>query len=143
MSHDLAFRMTAPSPIRVSVVFPCLNEQYAVGRCVHEAHNALEAAGYLGEVIVVDNNSTDDSARVAREAGAHVIRETTPGYGSALRAGFRSATGDIIVMADADATYPIESLDQLIGPVVAGDADIVVGARLDAATSASMPFTHR
>jgi hypothetical protein len=143
MSFDLAVRTTVPAPRRVTVVLPCLNEQDAVGRCVEEARAALEVAGYIGEVIVVDNNSTDDSAQIAQQCGARVVREVHPGYGSALRAGFREASGDIIVMADADATYPIEALHELVEPVADGEVDIMVGARLDAATSASMPFTHR
>jgi hypothetical protein len=143
MSFDLAVRTCVPGPRRVSVVLPCLNEEHAVGRCVDEARTALDAAGYVGEVIVVDNNSTDDSALVARRSGARVIRERHPGYGSALRAGFRAARGDYIVMADADATYPIDALRELVEPVANGEVDIMVGARLDAATSASMPFTHR
>jgi hypothetical protein len=134
---------SASSTFRVSVVLPCLNEERAVGRCVVEARRALLAAGYDGEVVVVDNGSTDDSASVAARAGARVVQEPVPGYGAALRTGFAESTGDVIVMADADGTYPLDRLTQLVDPVASRAVDMMVGARLDSATSQSMPFTHR
>jgi hypothetical protein len=72
-----------------------------------------------------------------------VIDEPRPGYGSALLAGFAAATTDVIVMADADFTYPLDRLAELVEPVAQGEADLMLGSRLDAATSASMPFLHR
>jgi hypothetical protein len=130
----------APS---VTVVLPCLNESQSVGACVTEARRALEAAGYRGEVVVVDNNSTDGSGPVAERAGARVVAETTPGYGAALRAGFAAARGDVIVMADADATYPLDRLAELVDPVASGSVDVIVGARLEGVSHRSMPLTHR
>lgn len=130
-------------PSSVSVVFPCLDEAASVGLCVKEALDALDGAGLVGEVIVVDNGSTDGSPQVAADAGARVVHEEQRGYGSALRAGFAAARHDIIVMADADYTYPLDKIPELVAPVAAGDADLVLGARLDAATRHSMPFLHR
>jgi glycosyltransferase involved in cell wall biosynthesis len=127
----------------VSIVLPCLNEEESVGLCVREALNACEAAGLSAEVVVVDNNCTDGSANVARAAGARVVPETTAGYGAAIRAGIATANGKVVVMADADCTYPLDRVSELVRPVLDGRADMMIGSRLDAATARSMPFLHR
>ncbi len=129
--------------VAVSVVLPCFNEADSVGLCVKEARDALAEACIVGEVIVVDNGSNDGSDEVAEAAGARVIHEARRGYGSALRAGFAASEGDIIVMADADSTYDLTKIPDLVAPVQRGDADLVLGARLDAATRRTMPFLHR
>lgn len=127
----------------VTVVLPCLDEAESVGACATEALEALEAAGLSGEVVVVDNGSTDGSPEIAAAAGARVIHERRRGYGSALRAGFDAAHYDIIVMADADQTYPLDKIGQLVAPVAGDEADLVLGCRLDAATRHTMPWLHR
>jgi glycosyltransferase involved in cell wall biosynthesis len=131
------------TPMGVSVVLPCLDEAESVGACTKEALDALAAEGLPGEVVVVDNGSTDGSAEIAEAAGARVVYESRPGYGSALRAGFSSAKYDIVVMADADLTYPLDKIGQLVRPVLEGEADLVLGSRLDDATRHTMPFLHR
>ena len=127
----------------VSVVLPCLNEEESVGPCVIEAANAMSDAGWLGEVIVVDNGCTDNSVFAARSAGASVVREETPGYGAAILRGILESRGEVVVMADADLTYPLDRLSELVGPVLNGDVDIMIGSRLEGATMQSMPFLHR
>ena len=92
-----------------------------------------------GEVVVVDNHCTDDSAAVALSAGARVVAESRPGYGSALRAGFSAARCDIIIMADADFTYDLRKIPALIAPILRGEADLVLGNRLDAAHARRCP----
>jgi hypothetical protein len=129
--------------IDVSVVLPCLNEEGSVGLCVNEAREAFAAAGIRGEVVVVDNGSTDASADVAMVSGARVIEEARPGYGSALLAGFEASRGEVVVMADADFTYDLGRIPDLVEPVMQGRADLVVGSRLDSATRGTMPFLHR
>lgn len=129
-------------PLDVSVVMPCLDEAASVGRCVGAALGAFEACGFRGEVIVVDNGSSDGSAAVARAAGARVVTEPRRGYGSALRAGFAAAQGEVVVMADADSTYDFRQIGRLVDPVRAGDVDMMLGSRLDSAR-ATMPFLHR
>jgi glycosyltransferase involved in cell wall biosynthesis len=127
----------------VSVVLPCLNEVDSVGLCVAEARNALREAGIEHEVVVVDNGSVDGSAEAARAAGARVVDEERPGYGSALLAGFAAAREDVVVMADADFTYDFRRLPDLVRPVLHDEADLVVGGRLDQATRRTMPLLHR
>ena len=99
--------MSAAAP-EISVVIPCLNEEEAVGKVVDQALEGIRRSGRTGEVIVVDNASTDRSAEVAAEHGAIVVREERPGYGSAYLAGLAHARGEYIVMGDADETYPMQ-----------------------------------
>ena len=101
--------MSAEAP-EISVVIPCLNEEEAVGAVVDQAWEGIRRSARDGEVIVVDNASTDRSAEVAAEHGAIVVREERPGYGSAYLAGLAIARGEYIVMGDADETYPIRDL---------------------------------
>jgi hypothetical protein len=122
---------------------PCLNEEGSVGSCVTEALEAIARAGWSGEVVVVDNGSEDRSADLAVAAGARVVEEETRGYGAALLSGIRAARGSVIVMADADCTYPLDQLAKVAGPVLDGDAELVLASRLGAATRQSMPFLHR
>ncbi len=96
--------------------------------CPRSARGACRD-GHAGEVIVVDNDSTDNSAEVARSAGAVVVSETRPGYGRAIRTGVDAARGDIVVMADADLTYDLSLLSELVRPVLTGQADLVIGSR--------------
>jgi hypothetical protein len=93
--------------------------------------------------VVVDNGSTDGSAQIAAARGARVVVQPIKGYGAALQAGFRAANGRIVVMADADCTYPLDKIPQLIAPIVTNEADIVCGGRLEAANRHNMPLLHR
>jgi hypothetical protein len=127
----------------VTVVFPCLNEELAVGACVSTALEVMRAAGVDGSVIVVDNGSTDNSARVATEAGAAVIFEQVSGYGAALRAGIDAAQSEFVIMADADGTYELDAIPRLLLPLLSGEADMVLGQRLSDATAETMPWLHR
>ena len=82
-----------PADLDVSVVMPCLNEQDAVAECVQKARGWIGRSGLTGEVIVVDNGSTDNSAAEAERAGARVIHHSEKGYGNALQRGFSEARG--------------------------------------------------
>ena len=117
-------------PLRVSVVIPCLNEAETVGECVRRAYSALAASDLSGEVIVVDNGSDDGSGDIAREAGATVIDEPRPGYGSAYQTGLAAARGDYIVMVDADLTYDLEEIPNFVAALDDG-AQVVIGDRME------------
>jgi glycosyltransferase involved in cell wall biosynthesis len=127
----------------VSIVMPCLNEEETVGVCVTKAMSWLARSGVPGEVVVVDNGSTDRSAEIAAAAGARVVHERRRGYGQAYLRGFSEARGDFIVMGDADDTYDFSELDNLVVPLTAG-ADMVLGNRFSGGiASGAMPWLHR
>ncbi len=127
----------------VTVVFPCLNEELAVGQCVRESLEVMRKAGINGSVLVVDNGSTDQSVNCAINAGARVIVQSEPGYGAALRFGFEAATTEFVIMADADGTYELDAIPKLLRPLLQGSADMVLGQRLNDATTVTMPWLHR
>ncbi|MGH2957769.1 MAG: glycosyltransferase family 2 protein [Solirubrobacterales bacterium] len=128
--------------LQVSVVIPCLNEAESIETCVSESHRALEAGDYDGEVIVVDNGSTDESASLAEAAGAHVVHEARQGYGNAYLAGLAAARGDHIVMIDADLTYDIHELPHFVDELEQG-GDLVLGDRMEGIQPGAMPWLHR
>jgi glycosyltransferase involved in cell wall biosynthesis len=130
-----------PHP-RVSVVIPCLNEAENIEECVRRAHEAMAAAGIDGEVVVCDNNSSDGSGELATRAGARVVHESRPGYGSAYLTGFAAARGDYIVMADADLTYDFGEIPRFVAELDQG-AQLVMGDRMDNIQPGAMPWLHR
>lgn len=79
--------------------------------------------------IVVDNGSTDGSALVAAALGARVVLEPRRGFGSACAAGLAAATADVVAFCDADASMDLRELPRVVGPVLAGEADLVLGRR--------------
>ncbi len=128
--------------VDVSVVLPCLNEEQTVANCVRKARDWFEAAGLRGEVLVVDNGSTDRSCQEATAAGARVVEESQRGYGAAHRRGFAESRGSVIIMADADDTYDLSDLTALVAPLSEG-FDMVVGNRLKTLSPGAMTWSHR
>ena len=112
--------------MRVSVVIPALNEEAAIGEVVREVPCAL-----VHEIIVVDNGSSDRTAVVAAGAGARVVREPVRGYGAACLAGARATLdADVLVFLDGDRNENPRELPVVLGPVLAGEADLVIGSRV-------------
>jgi hypothetical protein len=137
-----ARRMPITGPPRVTVVIPCLNEEATIAACVRSAWAGIRAAGADGEVLVVDNRSTDRSAERARAEGAVVIDEPRRGYGSAYLAGIRRARGDWILMGDGDGTYDFGELPRFLA--AGAGADMVIGSRLRGRiVPGAMPWHHR
>ncbi len=132
----------APSTFQVSVVIPCLDEAETIAECVTTARAVLEEDGLTGEVIVVDNGSTDGSGDLARAAGALVVEEPRRGYGSAYLAGLAAARGDYIVMVDADLTYDFREIPRFVQELEDG-AQLVVGNRLAGVQPGAMPLLSR
>jgi glycosyltransferase involved in cell wall biosynthesis len=126
----------------VSVVIPCLNEAENIEACVKAALKGIAATGVDGEVVVCDNNSTDGSGPLAEAAGARVVHEARPGYGSAYLAGFAAARGEYIVMADADLTYDFGDIPRFVAELDKG-AQLVMGDRMDNIHPGAMPWLHR
>ncbi len=108
---------------RVSVVFPAYNEEAGIAAAVDD-FAAVEA---VDEVLVVDNNSVDQTAARAATAGARVIREPRQGYGHALRRGLSEAQGEYIVLAEPDGTFMGKDVVKLLA--YADDFDLVLGTR--------------
>lgn len=104
---------------KISVVLPCYNEEEGL-RIVMS-----DMPAFVDEVIAVDNNSVDRTSEVAKELGAIVIQERKQGYGAAYKAGFRHATGDIIVAMDADGTYPRTFIPVLLDVMFELDLDFI------------------
>jgi glycosyltransferase involved in cell wall biosynthesis len=103
----------------------------------------IDRLGVLGEIIVVDNGSSDASACLASAAGAHVVTVSTRGYGVALRAGISCARGTFVVVADADASYDLAHLGAFWERLIDG-SDLVVGNRFKGGIAAgAMPFWNR
>jgi glycosyltransferase involved in cell wall biosynthesis len=130
-----------PMPL-VSVVIPCLNEAENIEACVTAALEALGRMAVPGEVVVADNDSEDDSARIAEHAGARVVVERRRGYGSAYLAGFAASQGRYIVMADADLTYDFNEIPRFVAELENG-AEMVIGDRMDNIQPGAMPWLHR
>lgn len=106
----------------VDVVFPCLNEEGALPGILSRLPEGYRA-------IVVDNGSTDRSAEVALAHGATVITESRRGFGSAAHAGLLAATAPLVAFCDADSSMDPADLPLVTGPVLAGEADLVLGRR--------------
>jgi len=118
---------------KISLVLPCFNEAEGLRiilACV---------PSFIDEVVVVDNNSTDKSKEVAFVYNVRVVEERKRGYGAAILRGLQSASGDIVVVMDADNSYPISFSEQLCAELIEGDYDIITGCRFPLAESRSMP----
>jgi glycosyltransferase involved in cell wall biosynthesis len=126
----------------VSVVIPCLNEAQSIEACVRSARGVLSEHQILGEVIVADNGSEDDSVALAAAAGASVVHEERRGYGSAYLAGFAAASGTYIITADADQTYDFVEIPRFVAALENG-ADMVIGNRMNNIVPGAMPWLHR
>jgi len=112
--------------VKVVAIVPALNEQGSIGRVVAAIPRDL-----VDEIIVVNNGSTDQTAAAASAAGARVVTEPERGYGAACKAGSDTASdADILVYLDGDASDQPDELANVLGPVVRGEADLVIGSRL-------------
>ena len=131
--------------MKVSFVIPALNEEGIVGKTIKSIPvDEIEEAGYDVEIIVVNNNSTDNTAQEAKDAGATVFLEKNRGYGNAYIRGFKEATGDIIIMGDADGTYPLEQSMDFINYIVDDGSDFVIGSRFKGTIEkGAMPALHQ
>ena len=127
----------------VSVILPCLNEAETVETCVKKALSTFEKLGVRGEVVVVDNGSSDGSQQLAEACGARVIDESRKGYGSALMRGAEEARSPFLIMADADDSYDLTDLERFIDELKKG-ADLVMGSRFAGGIEpGAMPWLHR
>jgi glycosyltransferase involved in cell wall biosynthesis len=119
-----------------------LNEAETIEECVGRARSVLARERISGEVIVVDNGSTDGSGQLASAAGARLVEERRRGYGSAYMTGFATACGQYIIMADADLTYDFNEIPRFLAELDSG-ADMVIGNRMNNIHPGAMPWHHR
>lgn len=114
---------------QVSIVVPAYNEAGAIVETMQQLKEMLGGAGFSGEIVVVDDGSTDGtSEKLQAVEGVRLVEhEQNLGYGAALKSGIRAAAGEIIVISDADGTYPIDRIPDLVTEM--DGHDMVVGAR--------------
>jgi glycosyltransferase involved in cell wall biosynthesis len=134
-----------PAP-EVSIVMPCLNEADTLATCIEKAQRAFREHGIDGEIVVADNNSTDDSPEIATRLGARVVPVTARGYGCALMGGISSARGKYVIMGDADDSYDFLEIPKFVERLREG-YDLVQGCRLSrgggTVEPGAMPALHR
>jgi glycosyltransferase involved in cell wall biosynthesis len=124
----------------ISVVIPAYNEELAVGNVVRELRDLFAREGVTAEIIVVDDGSTDGTGQAAAAAGARVLRNrSNRGYGASLKIGIVAAGHEIIVITDADGTYPSQYIPEMLDQME--HADMVVGARIG--SNVNIPMVRR
>ena len=128
----------------ITVVIPTLNEEKGIEATISKIpKKEITDLGYELEILVIDGNSTDSTRSAAEQCGAKVIVETNQGYGRAIRTGMTAARGEIVIVCDGDATYPIELVPEFIKHLVDKNLDFVTISRLHDDKMDSMSFIHR
>jgi glycosyltransferase involved in cell wall biosynthesis len=114
----------------LSIIIPVYNEELTIGNVIDRAVATMQQTGLRGEVIVVDDHSSDRSLEEARKRSVRVCTlKQHLGKGYALRAGFARAKGDVIVTIDSDGSHKPEELLEVLAPILSGKADLVIGSR--------------
>ncbi|MFL2109897.1 glycosyltransferase family 2 protein [Marinilactibacillus psychrotolerans] len=111
---------------KIAVLIPCYNEELTIERVIIDFKKELPEA----DIYVYDNNSTDQTFKIAAELGAIVKKEPRQGKGNVIRQMFFDIEADYYVMVDGDDTYPASACHQLLEPLKRGTADLVIGDRL-------------
>src|SRR5271170_6359060 len=117
---------------------PCLNEAETLARCIEKAKLGLQNSGVRGEILIADNGSTDGSQAIAEKSGARLVAVKARGYGSALIGGVRAASGEWIIMGDADDSYDFSDVTGFVKKFQAGD-ELVMGCRLPVGGGTILP----
>jgi dolichol-phosphate mannosyltransferase len=132
---------------KITILIPCYNEEKGLGKVINGVPlKKLVFFSYQTEIIVINNNSSDHTVKVAREKGVNVVSEKKQGKGNALKTGFRniSSDTDYVVMLDGDGTYKSEEILRLIEPLENGFCDVILGSRLEGKQNdCSFSFSHR
>lgn len=132
-------------PHKIAIILPAYNEELAIAQTIEDFFSHRPDA----YIHVINNNSTDQTEILARETltrinargGVHTV--CRQGKGNAIRWAFRNIEADVYVMCDADTTYPASRIETLLGPIIAGNADMVVGDRLSGAGQSYTDATGR
>jgi glycosyltransferase involved in cell wall biosynthesis len=123
--------------LSIGVVIPCYNEEDGVREVIGRMPRVVD------EVVVVDNNCTDRTAKVAASLGARVVPAKTPGYGAAYKVGLHAVRSDIVVTLDGDGTYPPEEIPRLVQALLDQRLDFLSASRFPLADPSAMGFSNR
>jgi glycosyltransferase involved in cell wall biosynthesis len=123
--------------MKVSIIIPCYNEEKTIEKVIKRIPKEVF------EIIVVDNNSADKTAEIAKKLEVKVVREKKQGYGYALQRGFKEARGDIIVTLDGDGQYPAEKINELVNYFTETNLDFLNCARFPLQNPSSMSFIRK
>ncbi|MEP7028268.1 MAG: glycosyltransferase family 2 protein [Candidatus Eisenbacteria bacterium] len=123
--------------LKISVVIPCYNEADGIRSVIESMPD------YVDEIVVVDNNSTDQTGEIARAMGAVVVFQPQKGYGAAYQAGLPAATGDVIATLDGDGTYPADEISLLVDVLEDRKLDFISGARFPLRDQKAMNFSNK
>lgn len=120
--------------MKLSVIIPAFNERETIEEIVRQVR-AVELAISEREIVIVDDGSTDGTRDIIEKMKdvRYVFHETNQGKGGALKTGFNTATGDILIIQDADLEYDPAEYVQVLGPIISGRADVVYGSRFKGA----------
>lgn len=133
-----------PKQLDISIIMPCLNESASLRKCIKEAEQYLTHRKLNGEIIIVDNGSTDNSADIARKLGTVVETENKRGYGSAIKKGISQSRGAVLIIGDCDTTYDFSHLDGFYDLLSKGCYDVIIGNRFTGGIEkGAMPVSHR
>lgn len=137
-------QMREKESLELSVIMPCHNEENTVSICVEEALAFFRSNSISGEVLVVDNASTDASADRALEQGARVVKEANKGYGKAIQTGLVNSKGRVIIIGDCDTTYDFLHMNAMYQMLVNNQCDIIIGNRFaEEMEAGSMSLLHQ
>lgn len=123
---------------KIAILIPCYNEEATIASVIKDFSKAVPEA----TIYVYDNNSSDNTAEIAKQNGAIVVFEGNQGKGNVIRSMFRDIDADCYLMIDGDNTYPAEFAREMIKPIIDNEADMVIGDRLSSTyfTENKRPF---